>query len=256
MRFLRLWLLLGLALGGIAAPAEEQFLHLDLAGRKGKLPVAVIESPNAFATAVLLPGGDSETGKIEAGRPLSSNFLARSRGRFAAEGLNVVVVFRATDRGSLDLYERLAKKHMAEIGAAIEYAQARFKQPVWLIGTSRGTVSAAAVAVERRDVAGLVLTSSITSGRGVTLESLKLGVIVVPTLVVHHAYDQCQLCVPGEARGIVRQLKAAPVKKLVLVEGGSGPTGSPCGATHWHGYINYEPETVRLIAEWMKNPSN
>jgi hypothetical protein len=50
-------------------------------------------------------------------------------------------------------------------------------------------------------------------------------------------------------------MTSAPVKKFIEVEGGSNPTGNPCGATHWHGYINYEPKTVKIITDWIKHPT-
>jgi len=90
-----------------------------------------------------------------------------------------------------------------------------------LIGTSRGTVSAAAasIALGASAVSGLVLTSSVT-----------------------------------DAAKRIDLMTSAPVKKFIEVEGGSNPTGNPCGATHWHGYINYEPEMVKIITNWIKHP--
>jgi hypothetical protein len=61
--------------------------------------------------------------------------------------------------------------------------------------------------------------------------------------------------VPSEAAKVIDHLTSAPVKKFIEIEGGSNPTGDPCGASHWHGYINAEDETVKSITDWIKHPS-
>jgi hypothetical protein len=76
----------------------------------------------------------------------------------------------------------------------------------------------------------------------------------VPVLVVHHEFDECKVCVPNEVFQIVRGLKNAPIKKEVYVKGGANPTGDPCEALHWHGFIGMEKEVVDLISGGIKNP--
>jgi hypothetical protein len=44
------------------------------------------------------------------------------------------------------------------------------------------------------------------------------------------------------------------VATLILLPGGSDPEGDPCSGKHGHGFINYEKETVKVIADWIKNP--
>jgi hypothetical protein len=105
-------------------------------------------------------------------------------------------------------------------------------------------------------VQGLVLTSSVTSGKAGAIASQNIGSITVPTLVVHHKNDACKVCVPSEASRIAADLTSAPTRKFVLIEGGFAPEGDPCEARHWHGFINYEKETVRIITDWIKNPRN
>jgi hypothetical protein len=73
--------------------------------------------------------------------------------------------------------------------------------------------------------------------------------------VLHHKLDACPICVPSQAEAIVGKLKNAPVKKFILVDGGSAPQGDPCEAMHWHGYVNFEPQTVKLITDWIRNPA-
>ncbi|WP_343583125.1 alpha/beta hydrolase [Herbaspirillum sp.] len=234
----------------------EDFIYLDAGRGEARIPVYAMENPQASATLVLLPGGDSGTGKIVDGKPGSGNFLVRSRQLFEDEGFNVLVVFRASDLRLLDYPERISQEHMVELGNVVDYARSTFGKPVWLVGTSRGTVSAtaAAIALARGKISGLVLTSSVTNRKAGAIGAQDLDKIVVPTLVLHHKLDACPICVPAQAEAIVAKLKNAPARKFILVDGGSSPRGDPCEAMHWHGYVNFEAQTVKLIADWIRNP--
>jgi hypothetical protein len=41
-----------------------------------------------------------------------------------------------------------------------------------------------------------------------------------------------------------------------MIEGGSNPEGDPCEGKHWHGFMNFEKETVKIITDWIKNPQS
>ena len=124
------------------------------------------------------------------------------------------------------------------------------------MGTSRGTVSgtAAAIALGETAVQGLVLASSVTNNKIGAISTQGIGVLKIPVLVVHHKYDACKICVPSEASRITSALTSTSVKKFVMIEGGANPEGDPCAAKHWHGFINYEKETVKLMSDWIKKP--
>ena len=192
------------------------------------------------------------------GKPSSGNFLSRSRNYFYAEGFNVIVVYRSSDLAGLDYGYRVSKEHVGELVKVITYARQNFGKPVWLVGTSRRTVSgtAAAIALGEAEVQGLVLTSSVTSKKTGAIATQSIESLKIPTLVVHHQNDACKICVPYEASKITSSLKEAPVKKFIMIEGGADPEGDPCEAKHWHGFINYEQQTVKVITDWIKNPQN
>jgi pimeloyl-ACP methyl ester carboxylesterase len=82
-----------------------------------------------------------------------------------------------------------------------------------------------------------------------------LDQIRLPVLVYHHRGDACRITQAHEAERIVRGLQNAPVKKLWLVEGGDNPTGDPCEALHWHGFIGMEETAVKDMASWIRQPS-
>lgn len=242
-------------LSNLTVHAEEGMVKLDLSRLGAHLPMYVMSHPHAVATLILLPGGEAGTGKIIDGKPTSGNFLARSRDYFFSENFNVVVIFRASDLAKLD-YSYRVREHVAEIAKVINFSKKKFQKPIWLVGTSRGTVSgtAAAVALGDESVQGLVLASSVTNNKIGAINTQSIGELKIPVLVVHHKYDACKICDPHEASRITSGLTSAPVKKFVMIEGGANPEGDPCAAKHWHGFISYEKETVKLISDWIKKP--
>ena len=80
--------------------------------------------------------------------------------------------------------------------------------------------------------------------------------IKLPMLVYHHEKDGCDICKPYEVPAIMKGLKNSPVKKLIMASAGANPTGSPCEANHWHGFIGMEAQAVSEIAGWIRNPAN
>lgn len=235
------------------ASAEQGFVQLDVGRGDARMPVYVMSHAQARATLILLPGGNSATGEVVDGKPRSGNFLSRSRAMFVRAGYNVMVVYRPTDLSDLDYGYRISAQHIGELRLAIDYAKKTFGKPVWLVGTSRGTVSgtAAAIALGPEQVAGLVLTSSVTRVKAGAIATQDLAQLRIPVLVVHHSKDACKFCVPDEARQIPALLTQAPKKDFLLIEGGSDPKGNVCEAKHWHGFINFEAETVAQISDWI-----
>ncbi len=246
-----------LALGAGLPQAADRLISIDT--RPGvKVGYWWMERPDAKATLVLLPGGEGGIG-LKDGVPQSLNFLVRSRDFFADAGYNVAIVGKPSDHRDLDPRFRASDEHVADLRAVVEKLKGMGK-PVWLVGTSLGTISAAAAAAAEppMPIAGIVLTSSVTNTNRVTrytVTMVGLSRVRVPTLVMHHKEDECEVCVPGMASQIYAGLSNAPVKKLLLVSGGGGATGNPCEALHHHGYIGMEKEAVGDITAWIANPT-
>jgi hypothetical protein len=214
-----------------------------------------MERPDATATVMLLPGGEGGIG-VKDGVPKSQNFLVRSRDFFADAGFNVAIVGKPSDRTDLDPGFRAGSDHVADLRRIAEKLRKDFGKPVWLVGTSLGSISAAAtaIAMDPGEIAGVVLSSSRTGGNYPTVPGLALSKIRVPALVVHHRDDACPSCNPREAARIVDGLTNAPVKKFILLSGGGGASGPPCEALHYHGYIGMEKEAVEAITGWIRDP--
>ena len=66
--------------------------------------------------------------------------------------------------------------------------------------------------------------------------------------------DACHITQAAEAGNILSGLTQARVKKLMIVEGGQNPTGNPCRALHWHGFVGMEERAVQDIAAWVRDP--
>lgn len=209
----------------------------------------------AFATVILLSGGSGGIGFRE-GQPRSNNFLIRSRELFRQEGLHVALLGNPSDMRQMDDMWRTSEAHRADVANVMADIRSRSSAPIWLVGTSRGTVSATALALALQDqIAGVVLTASITSYReAAAVPRQAIGQLRLPVLVYHHRQDACELTQAHEAGYILRGLAQAPVKKLMVVEGGQNPSGKPCQALHWHGFIGMEERAVQDIAAWMREP--
>jgi len=191
----------------------------------------------------------------------AGNFLVRTRQLFAAQGLLVAVVDAPSDRQSQPFLQgfRLRDEHVVDLRAVIAWLRTQASVPVWLVGTSRGTQSAAWVATQLASVPGagpdgLVLTSTILSDtKSRAVPSMALDELRIPVLVVHHQLDACQLCAYSSLPSLMRKLGQAPRKQLLSFQGGTSE-GDPCEAFAYHGYNGIEPEVVKAIADWIEAP--
>ena len=253
-------ILAGLALVAAAITAQAEGALFRVPTREGVTTTLFWEvAPDAKATVFLFPGGGGGFGKFEDGKVTGGNFLVRSAPYFLTNGFNVAIFGRPSDMEELGWTERTEPKHMTDVAKVLEFVKQKSNLPVWIIGTSRGTVSATATAINVHDpaIAGLVLTSSVVSfKKPEAVPRQDLAAIKVPVLVLHHTKDACHLCQPSEVPAILRGLKNAPIKKEIMFSGGANPSGNVCNGQHWHGFIGAEREAVDLIANWIKNPMN
>ena len=179
------------------AQPQPQPTVVDLPTRPGVTQrMLVITPPEPKAAVVLLAGGHGglqifPNGSFKWGE---GNFLVRSRQLFADKGLMTVVVDAPSDRQRAPFLNgfRQTAEHVADLQATIAWLKTTAKVPVWLVGTSRGTQSAAyaATVLQGADAPdGVVLTASILSDdkqRPVT--AMPLEKVQVPVLVVHHQH--------------------------------------------------------------------
>lgn len=239
----------------LATPTHADIVRLDV--RPGvKLPVHYVKRDGAKATLILIPGGVGGLGKLNGNEPTSNNFLVRSRAHFADAGFNVAIMGRPQDQSDMTYELRLGADHLADIRKIVDFVKADSGLPVWLVGTSRGSVSAAAAAIAfpPDTLAGIVLSSSVVRDKPGALPEQKLANIRVPVLLVHHQRDACPICRPGDMPRVLEALTQAPVKNLVMLDAGGPPQGGACEALHFHGFIGMEREAARAITDWIAKP--
>jgi hypothetical protein len=239
---------------GVAAQAADRLINIET--RPGvKVGYWWMERPDATATVVLLTGGKGGIG-MQGGVPTSDNFLVRNRDRFAAAKFNVAVVGRPSDQQDLTLAFRTSAEHLADLRGVVEKVKRDGGKPVWLVGTSRGTTSAAAAALVLGDrIAGLVLTASITEASlPGAIQNMPLGEMRVPVLVMHHRRDACKSTPPGPIQSLMDALVRVPARRIVLPTAGGPVSGDPCEPRHWHGFAGMDEAAVWEIVDFVRNP--
>jgi pimeloyl-ACP methyl ester carboxylesterase len=185
------------------------------------------------------------------------NFLVRNRERFAQQGFIVAVVDAPSDRPEGLWNFRTSAAHAEDIKHLIVELRRVSDIPVWLIGTSMGTVSAANAAARLKEGGpnGLVLTSTVTKeSRQVseTVNNVRLKDIRVPTLMVHHKRDDCVLTPYELAVALMRSLTQAPKKELITFTGGDPSVSDPCEVMSFHGFLGLDAEVVAAITSWIR----
>jgi pimeloyl-ACP methyl ester carboxylesterase len=232
---------------------------VDIPTRPGITQRMLVLAPTApKAAVILLAGGHGGLQMFPSGamRWGEGNFLVRTRQLFADQGLLVAVVDARSDRQSPPYLQgfRQTPDHTADIKAVVAWLRESAKVPVWLVGTSRGTQSAAFLATELNSSDGpdgLVLTSTILSDkRGRPVPAMPLGKIKVPVLVVHHEQDGCASCAFAEVPALMAKLGNAPRSELLPFQGGESK-GDPCEAFAYHGFNGLEAEVVRQTTAWI-----
>jgi len=238
----------------IGAPFAEDIVTLSTRG--GVTQSYLLSSPGAGkarAVAVLFPGG---AGKVDLERETSralldrGNFLVRSRRLFTGSGIVAAVMDAPSDqpRGMEDEF-RLGDAHGDDTARVVADLKSRYPGlPVFLVGTSRGTISAASAG--RRlgpGVNGVVLTATVflASRRQPGLSGFDFSTIPVPLLFVHHVDDGCDYTPHSAAK------RLADRHPVVSVSGGLPPQSKPCEAMSPHGFLGKEAETVDAIEKWM-----
>lgn len=230
---------------------------IDIPTRPGVTQRFLYDAPDRpRASAILFVGGAGNPGIQDSGAlsRLGGNFLARTRGSFVAAGIAVALVDSPSDVADLHRF-RLTPEHVADVQAVIAWLRREARVPVWLVGTSRGTQSAAFVATRLsgpQGPDGVVLTSTVLHDRhDVAVPAMEVERIAVPVLLVHHENDGCWACPFGQVESLLRQLRSSPRREMVAVTGGKD-YGDPCGAQGHHGYRGREAEVVARIAAWIR----
>jgi len=237
---------------------------VDLPTRQSVMQrILVLEPDHPQAAAILFAGkhGGLQIGENGALAWGTDNFLVRTSKQFAEKGIFTILIDAPSDRQSKFLSSYLTEfrqtpEHVVDVKSVIAWVrQKQPKLPVWLIGTSRGTQSAAFVATELAGKPegpdGLVLTSTIlhdNNDRAVL--DMPLERLTIPVLVVHHKSDGCVHCFYSMTKALMDKLVASRKKYLMTFDGGINQ-GDPCGAFAHHGFNGLDNDVVNGIVDWI-----
>ena len=221
---------------------------------------------NPVASVILFGGGYGLLGlKSASSIEYGEGFLVRSRAKFADHHFMVAVVDAPSDQQQgMNAMFRMSGAHAGDIGAVAAYLKEQAGVPVWLVGTSMGTFSAAHGAIAAQGIDGLVLTSTVTRVMEGTIArshpdgvaSMALPEITVPTLIVSHRKDACKTTPAADAPKLSKRLAKASKVEIALLDGGDPPlSDDPCGVKAPHGYFGIEAEAVDTIAKFISDNS-
>ncbi len=248
------WFAACLALLTSAASAQE---ILTVEARPGVTQSVLVErAPDKpAAIALLFPGSGGNIRLRMEGEQIRfspNNFLVRSRTEFVKHGVVAVVFDAPSDRSSgMDDTFRLDAAHAADVAGVIGELKKRHPTlPIYAVGTSRGTVSAAALGRRMPDaLAGTVLTASVfLSGKRAGQQGLggfDFASIKSRLLFAHHRQDGCAYTPYHSAAALADRYP------LISVAGGKPAQSAPCEALAEHGFLGREGETVEAIVNWM-----
>lgn len=262
-----------LLLTPVVSYADDQVITLDISANRSQhscalFPVFPLEQSyvltevpdpaNAKGVIVLFVGGSGKLGAADGQTSINAlNFLYRSRHLFASQNYNVAVMDAASDflvcsDGLRN--RRTSGKFTKDIQAVVNDLRLRYPgQPVWLVGTSRGSIAAAqGAATVYPAVDGLVLTTPMTNPITSTVFDVALDTITMPTMITTNENDGCFVTPPSGVYQVEQALTAAKKVKIKVFDGGFPDVNTnPCRATTAHGYLGLEPKVVKKITNWI-----
>jgi hypothetical protein len=244
--------LVALFCAAYVGPVSAQAVVADLPiSSGGSERAAFIGAPQGRATVILLAGGDGVVPIDNAGNTGNQNFLIRTRMMWRSYGINAVIL--GSPNGSSLFGQRAQPGYATALGAAVDFARSRANLPVWLVGTSMGSIAAVNGAARLGGkVSGIVLTSSVTQPNrsGETVFSAGPNSVAVPALVIGNTGDTCRSSPPGDAQNLANAMATSPRKQVIFVAS-SAIQGDPCEALSPHGYLGIEGSVVRQMASWI-----
>lgn len=207
---------------------------------------------------ILLPGGNGAGPfkMTEDGVVSGWNFLVRSSEIFVENGLSIFTVAPPSDHSTgMSSGFRESPEHAADISSLASYLERQGYERIFLVGNSRGTLSAAFLGTRLNDshLKGVILTSALEYEnfmRWLPLEQLRL-----PVLMIHHRDDACRVSSFEEARTTQASLSSTTAVTFTEVTGGAYPRSAPCDNLSAHGFFGMEEKVVRVIAAWVDGRS-
>jgi hypothetical protein len=221
---------------------------------------------------VLLPGGGGAVDLDANGcaTALAGSSLVRMQPLFHADGFAIALIDAPSDWRSADGLGgfRTDPRHAEDIGKVIADLRQRTGLPVFLAGSSRGTISAVNAGARLTGDAApdaLFLISPVTSGHAgahkawvsQTVFDLDLSAIRTPVLVVAHAADKCVRTPPDRAGKILDRTNGNR-EQFIRFEGGPAATKTfkglkACQGNAPHGYVGQDGELAAKMTAFLRD---
>lgn len=244
------WAMTPLAVAGSYEAIEIVQTRPDVTVR-----LMVFKGNSRSSTALLLfPGADGtkQFGEKDGRFWVGNNFLLRSARELAMAGFIVVAVDAPSDQsqGMPDSF-RTSPRHAKDIRKVISYLKEKHRfTSLYLVGTSKGTLSAAylAAVLDEPALEGTILTAVYPPSG---YSAFDLTDIDDPVLIIHHLYDECRVTPVQGAFELKQRLTESPRVDIVVVTGGSIAASSPCNALSNHGFYGVEKPVVQVMKDWI-----
>lgn len=235
----------------------------------GRFSVSIATPITPTMVFVLLPGGSGLVDLDDQGCPraLRGNSLIRAIPNFVAGGAVAALVDAPAEwRGPHGLSTfRIEPGHAEALGLAVKALRETYRVPVWIVGTSRGAISAANAASRLTGDAapdGVVLTSPVSAGGRGNLPfvsqdvfQLPLARIASPLFVLGHANDTCVRSPPHNVPRIAEAASASPRKRSFVMTGGPGASANDpqaCEGRSPHGFDGQEDDMAALVLRFAR----
>lgn len=227
----------------------------DLPLRGGEIQRVLASVPaHPRGTVVMLPGGAGDVGLERDGDIRHDhNFVVRTRTLWNNHGYAVLIpdtINRANLRGL-----RSSPAYAALVSDLVAFARQRIAGPVFLLGTSQGSIAAmnGAAHAQPGSIAGVVLTESVSvmGGSGETVFSAHPERVRVAALIVANSDDRCIVAPPEAATRIAAAMTASHDVHVVTVSGGITRSSKDCGSLTPHGYYGIEDQVIGKISNWL-----
>jgi hypothetical protein len=144
----------------------------------------------------------------------------------------------------------------------IDFLRSKSLKPIFLVGTSRGTISVENYASSNPNdnrISGIVLTSSYSPPelqvlvKGVTLQ---VQSVTLPVLFMHNVFDGCSETPFQAAVDFSKTFTSSSRVDFIKVQDQVTPDPDPCGAMSAHGYKGAESQAVQDITDWTSQISS
>ncbi|MBN41920.1 MAG: hypothetical protein CL573_00270 [Alphaproteobacteria bacterium] len=233
--------------------ANAERIQLN-SGDVSELPIHVREATKPRANIIAIVGGAGVRNKD--GR--SQNYLVKQAKTFAQSGITFYLFPNndTQEKGGYSLRNSPARTE--RIHSLVEIIRKRNKEPIYIVGFSRGSVDAGRFAkTHPKSIEGIVIASGIFTNesrkaRDYTMELIIGRHIEIPVLFVHHVTDACHVTPFKHAKLFFHALDA-PAKEFLAYNGG-GRTGRDCGPLNHHGFEGIGATVAQDISSWILRP--